>query len=473
MSWFRPSRTAPEVTSDSGSVANWGVVATAKVSILLFLLVVVVVGPLVHPYADQQASRYALTGAIWDDHTIQLDDYTHVLGRDAAIRDGRYYSDKAPLQPLMAVPLYAMYRTVGGEPATVLRTDENLGLWWQTLWLAAVPLGLIAALMYLLAYRINPATALPAAAAIAFGTILLPFGAVLFGHVLAGLFVLGAVVLVSTDDLNRSKLIGAGACLGAAVAVEYTAGLAVLVISGFVLWRQWRSYHWLVLGGLPFVVLLGAYHAVAFGSPLSHPYTYNIYWGVVEEQKGFFHEFAGLSFDHLVSVLVSGRGFLVASPIVVLSLVGLLLLVRRRDAAGRRAGMLAIIMFGAFLLLPLTWHNPWGGWSPGPRYIVPALPVLVLGAGAAWSLRPVVTRYAVGVSVLTMVLATITNPLVERDGQGGLGTWLGRAVNGELADTVFTMGAGGWGWLLHGLLVSLIAYFLFRAWQDQQQGAAL
>jgi len=442
--------------------------AATKVPIRLFLLVVVAVGPLLHPYADQQASRYALTGAIWDDHTIQLDDYASVLGRDAAFRAGHLYSDKAPLQPFIGVPFYATYRLVGGEPATVLRIDRNLGLWWQTLWLAAVPLGLLAILMYLLAHRVNPATALPAAAAIAFGTILMPFGAVLFGHVLAGLLVLAAVLLVSSDDPRPRHLVSAGVCLGAAVAVEYTAGLAVLAISGFAVWRQWRSYFWIALGGLPFAILLGLYHEVAFGSPLAHPYTYNIWWGFVEEQRGFFHDFVPLSFDHLVRIFVSGRGFLIASPVVLLSVVGLILLLRQRDMALRRTGALALILLLAFALIPLTWNNPWGGFSPGPRYMVPALPVLALGAAAAWSRRPLLTTYAVVVSVATMVLATFTNPLVTPNGSGGLGTWLGLAADGEFVDSLFTMVMGDWGWLLHALLVALVARSLHTAWQEQR-----
>ena len=92
-----------------------------RVELLLALLVVVIAGPLVHDNGAQQASRYTLTAAIWDEHTLNLDMYAAldepVLGVDRAVRDGSTYSDKAPLQPMLAVPFYAAYRAVGGEPA--------------------------------------------------------------------------------------------------------------------------------------------------------------------------------------------------------------------------------------------------------------------------------------------------------------------------------------------------------------------
>ena len=86
---------------------------------LLAVVVLLVTAPVLQPLMAQQASRYALTAALWDGQTITVDAYDHLLSVDRAERDGRVYSDKAPGQPLLAVPAYAAYRALGGHPNLV------------------------------------------------------------------------------------------------------------------------------------------------------------------------------------------------------------------------------------------------------------------------------------------------------------------------------------------------------------------
>lgn len=439
--------------------------------ILLLLLVLSIVGPLVNPYLDQAASRYALSAAIWDNQSVQLDGLEGAIGRDAAFKDGHFYSDKAPLQPFLGAPVYGVFRMAGGDPATVVREQQNLGLWWQSFWFAAVPLALLAVWVFRWLQRFNRKTALFAALSIAMGTILLPLGAMLFGHVLAGLFVTGSVLLLLSDRMTRFRLLGAGAMAGAAVATEYPTALAVIVITIFAVWRSRLRSFWYVLGGIPFAALLGGYHTLAFGSPLSHPYRYNVFSGVNPEQKELLQSFSGFKPDNLLRLFVSGRGFLIASPIVIVGLVGLIYIIRRRGGLERAAAIVSLAVFLSMMVVPVYWSNPWGGHSPGPRYLAPALPLLALGVAAVWSFRPLLTRLAVGISSVTMVLATFTNPLVDDEGSGGLGTWIGLASEGEFVDTVFTMALGAWGWLLHGAIVGTLGWLLWRESQRSQQMA--
>ncbi len=84
--------------------------------VALFILVVLALAPFMHPFGGQQASRYALTAAVWDHGTLEVTEYASLLFRDGAARDGAFYSDKAPGQPLLAVPFYGIYRLVGGDP---------------------------------------------------------------------------------------------------------------------------------------------------------------------------------------------------------------------------------------------------------------------------------------------------------------------------------------------------------------------
>jgi len=220
--------------------------------------------------------------------------------------------------------------------------------------------------------------------------------------------------------------------------------------------------YWFVLGGLPMAAFLGIYHTIAFGSPLSHPYRYSAFSGVPDSEQPFLEVFNGIRWDHLWSVFFEGRGFLPASPIVILGLVGSVVLARREAGVKRALALTALASFVAMLAIPLFWGNPWGGSSPGPRYMVPALPLLAAGVAALWSWRPLITRAVVALSVLTMTLATITDPLVTGDQRGGIGKWLRLFRDGEIADTVFTMTLGGWGWLIHIALVGGLGWMLYR-----------
>ncbi len=211
----------------------------------------VIVGPVVQKDAAQQASRYALTAAVVEEHTFVLDDYVQVLGVDRAFYEGHTYSDKAPGQPLLAVPFYALYRWVGGEQGPMLRVEGNLGLWWLTFWFAALPAAGLAVLMYRAALRVAPDGALPAALGMALTTMLLPFSTLLFGHVLAAFLGFWAFLLVSKDPSSRRVLL-AGGLMGLAVTVEYTMAILALVLGVYLLWKARAETGWYILGGAPF-----------------------------------------------------------------------------------------------------------------------------------------------------------------------------------------------------------------------------
>src|SRR5206468_713422 len=98
---------------------------------------------------------------------------------------------KAPYQPLAAVPAYALYRALGGEgfPAQPLQTghETDVGLWFVTFWSATVPLAILIVMFRRHVARFHPDVAVKVALAMVFGTVLLPFGSLLFGHMLAAL----------------------------------------------------------------------------------------------------------------------------------------------------------------------------------------------------------------------------------------------------------------------------------------------
>lgn len=432
----------------------------ARVGLWLFLAALALAGPFVQRLTAQPASRYALSAAIVDRGTVSLERYEHALGVDRAEHDGTTYSDKPPGQPVLGAVPYAVHRAVGGEPATRLRVEENLGLWWVTLWSSVVPFAATAVLMWLLARRTHdPGTALVAAVAVAASTLLLPFGTLLYGHVLAGALMLGCWLLASPTGASPARLAAAGAVGGLALSVEYQAALVAVGIGVWALVVHRARALVMAAAALPFAAGVVAYQAVVFGHPLQSPVG----------TKGAGSRGAGMldppDVGTFLEVVGGSRG-LVYTPLALVAAVGLVLAVRR--GVGRHA-VAALSVVALFVAVQSGWPNPWGGEMPGPRYVVPALPFLVVGAAEALRRWRVLTLGAAAVGAVTALLATVTDHLVPLPG-GAVGVYAGRLVDGEVSATLLTMAVGPAGWVLHAALVAGAGWRLVAARRAEADG---
>jgi hypothetical protein len=393
--------------------------------------VFVAVAFVVQPLKAQQASRMALTSAVADHGTIRIDGYEHVLGVDFARKDGHLYSDKAPAQPLLAVPAYLAYRAVGGESAQTKRIDFNLGLWWVSLWSAALPAALLVLVMARLARPWNARWSLPAALAVAVGTLLLPFGSLLFSHTLSALLVAAALLLWRDVPASRSHLAATGALLGAAVAVEYTTVVALGIVSLAALLRDRWASRWVAIGASGPLAALAGYQWIALGNPSRVPYRYH--------NLGLHNSAtAGLiipTVDRVWTLTTSGRGVFFLTPVVLLGVVGLA--VAALDHPERRVELAVIVaVFVGFFVVQAGAADLTGGESLGPRYLIPGLPPLVIGVAALWARRPALCTGVAALSAALMILGTYTDPLPRIFVTGLLRYWVDLLADGQVQDTL-------------------------------------
>ena len=425
----------------------------------MFLLVLAVTAPFAHHYGEQQGSRYALTAALWDRHTVVLDEYTHLLGRDRVVFDGVTYSDKAPGQPFLMVPFYGLYRLAGGEPPDTLVREGDLGMWWLTLWSAAIPGALLAVLMYRWAREIEMRTALAATLTMSLGTLLLVYSTILFGHVLAAVALFGAFLLVREEEASWWRLLGVGALGGAAVLFEYPAALVVAVLVVAAVVRHRLRALAVVVGGIPGLVLLILYNLRLFGSPVVFTYQWSAFGGAREEANDLVGVFAGPTLERFAHVLVSPRGLLIATPVVAACFLGMALMWRK---GLRFDALVTASAFLAMLAVQGSWSNSYAG-GAGPRYVVPALPFLVAPMAVVWARWRIATPVLAGIGLVTMSVATLTEPQLGSHFEAGLRFWLTRLVGSELTNTVYTLVVNGWGWLVHALTVGWAGFLLIRA----------
>lgn len=420
----------------------------------VLLLWLVVCGPVVGALSAQSAPRLALTGALVDDHDIVIDGYR--VGFDKAERNGHVYSDKAPGQEVLAVPAYAAARAVGADPARIDRVDANLTLWWVTLVTAGLPVVAIMAMVAVAANRRGTPIPPAALATLGFGTMLLPFGTNLYGHVLGGALAFGSWLVLEARPSSWRRALVAGALAGAAVTVEYpTAIVAVVLVAGLLVSRRWRSVGAFLAGGLPFAAALGVYQAAAFGSSFSSGYTGK------EDHQGATLLITGVPRPStFAAVLLGSRGLLLFTPVVALGAWGLWRGWRRHCDGGALTAMAAVV---GFLALQSGWVTAWGGDGPGPRYVIPALPFLGLGLARAWPLTSgAVRRWVAGISITSMVVATAGEHLLD-DHMVLVAGHLRQLAEDGPNPTVWSVALGPFGWVVYGASVAGALWWYRRA----------
>ena len=231
----------------------------------------------------------------------------------------------------------------------------------------------------------------------ALGTLVFPLAAVDFNHVPAAAVTFGAFLLAWK---RRPGL--AGLAAGAAVLVEYEAGLVVVVLAMYLALLGWREVVRFFAGVAPAALILGAYNWAAFGAPwhMSYSYVDNVF---ANQQKTGFFGIDRPDIFGLDRVFAGSGGLLVVSPVLLMAAYGLVVFGRHYKAEA----IVAAAVTALFVLMNASYFLPYGGGSPGPRFLVVALPFIALGLGPALATRPIPTLILGALSVGAMTALTL------------------------------------------------------------------
>ena len=384
----------------------------AKATLLLYALVALLVIPVFpHFVSPNELSRWALTVSVAEKQTFEVSDVLPLLGprfEDLSVSGSRIYTNKAPGPSLLAVPLHLLVKTmVGPASASTMRSTLTA----MRLLCSSLPLVVLA---FLLAWSARSLGAtdegieLMLAGAL-FATPLFPYSLLFFSHVLVATLLFGAwcATFLPHRRSVQWRGIACGALLGLAVISEYPALFPAAVISIFGMVRhRSRFVAGLVLGALPFALLLAYYDAACFGGVLELSFRH--------EKLAQFQSVAALGLPSLKIVFRylfdPNKGLFLFAPILLLGCASWRQL---RDRIEKSAWWCAVATIAVVILSMSGYPNWHGGWTVGPRYILAVVPFLLLPL--AFRKIGVLEAAAFGISVVAVALPTFTFPFIPED----------------------------------------------------------
>ena len=382
--------------------------------------------------AWNEYSRYDLVQALVEQGTTRIDSYHDNTG-DAAFYLGHWYSDKAPGSALLGVPVYvalvATARLAGQDVPQEIQGVQAL---------AFVESGVATMLLVLLLIRflrpfVGERWATAVGLAYGLGSIAFPFATMFFGHATSTAFLFAAFYLLHRQKLRPGRWAPAvaGFLAGLAVLVEVPVVLGVVALVVYAAYLGRGVAARFAAGGIPLALVLVGYNWLTFGSPLSIGYQFSPTFQGQNEQGLISIVWPQLSTTW--DLLLGPRGLIRLAPWFALAPLGLVAL-RRREV--RFEVLLAVVICAAFLTYNSGALNPFGGWTPGPRYLMPALPfAAVLVALASPALRFFTAALMVAAAVVFFA-ATMTMPNApERFTDPLFELWLPSLAAGALAET--------------------------------------
>lgn len=374
-------------------------------------------------------SRLDLLQALVQHSTLCIDRYHHNTS-DKALFKGHYYSDKAPGVVVLALPAFALGQVVTSDTefADASWNDNWLLPSWVATAGSVAPITALGGACYLawLCRWVTPTIALIATLALFLGAAPFPYATMLFSHgMVIGLLAI-TLWAVSREREGQSIALGAftvsgysvaGFCCGWVLASEFTAGL---VVAGILLWvwtAGWRPAMRFCLASVPPLLLIPAYSWACFGTPFSLGYDHQATFPAMKEGLyGIGWPDAPTGFKLLFS---PDRGLFFWSPFLLMAAAGFPVLFKRSRSLFWLS--LAVSVVQTLVVSGEVWD--WrAGWTLGPRYLSPMLPLLALPAALGMQRLP---RLGLGLAILSILLTGIgtlvnatpryevTNPLME------------------------------------------------------------
>jgi hypothetical protein len=382
-------------------------------AIFIFLILLICYGFFFPRWASwSQNSRLDLVLAIVDEGQLSIDSYYENTG-DYAYYRGHYYSDKAPGQSFLSVPIYAIYKvflkiqpinnlleTISQSSAFESTLRENgtgllpgkiyfaSALYFVTFFVVSLPAAGLGVLLYTILryWMLSKASRFFLTLIYGLATPAFSYSGMLLSHQLVAFLLFLAFYLAfisKKESISQGRTFLIGLLLGWAVISEYPAVFIAFGIAIYLIWlhRSITTLIWGTIGAFLPISLLMAYDWLIFESILPKGYLYSVNYhqlhdvGLVSITYPKLDALWGITFSPY-------RGLFFLSPILLFGVIGLFTWWRQRIFVPEMILCVwSIITLFLFNSSSIMWE---GGYAVGPRYIVPMLPFLMICLGVSW-----------------------------------------------------------------------------------------
>lgn len=373
-------------------------------------------------------SRFALTKSIVDNGTFTFNgDLARFASPDVVRANGTYSTLFTPGVSFAAVPLYYLGKTFGVPQFAAFLT---------TILFAALNVFLI----YLVSrkFGVNRALSMVSGLIFGFGTSAMAYSNTMTQHHLSvSLLLLGILNAAGKRNFINNLLFGLIAGFSALVDIPNLfmmtpIGLYILA-RNFSLDSQGEklklkiklSVVALLLGVIPMFALFGWYNFQTTGSyttlAQSVGRTDIFATDEIKEVNRQANERAvgtkppvvpfetRAQLNGLYILLISDeRGIFYYNPIVIFGILGLILAVKNKIRENLSVVILSVVLVN--VLLYSMFPDPWGGWSFGPRYLIPTIALLCTGIGYALS-RTIKNPFVIIPFIITLVYSVLVSVL--------------------------------------------------------------
>lgn len=322
--------------------------------------------------SHNNTSRILPVYSLYEHGTWSFDPY-HEQTIDKALVHGHYYSEKAPLPSFVLVPFYGLSRLLGlSKDDSGHFTDRGAYLVGGFLG-GTLPFCIFLTLIFAAIVKregnLSPVllTMLPV-----YGSFLYIFSGTFFSHLFAGILLLTGYILLR----YRKMYFLAGLACGAAFLSEYALAVIYPVWFALLLWnhKDWKQAFWFGLGISPALLFLLSYNYIIGGDPFKMLYAYIAAdaFAPLRSNLGF-----RLPDPSAIWGLLIGqyRGLLFYMPILGLAV---WTAVQHKQVQVKR--WFQQYWFSGFLVLLVlisSFFTPYGGWTYGPRYLLPGAMLLL------------------------------------------------------------------------------------------------
>lgn len=326
--------------------------------VMLFLLCIF--------FLDAQQGDNSLTRAftvqnVVDQNTFSIDTFSRSTG-DIAFVNGHYYSDKAPLPTLVAIPFYALFSKVlvPQDRAHQSKIAIHVG----TFFCATLPFFFIVWMIIQEVFSKGVHSKIVPVLLAIFSGFIYSYASAFWGHMLTAFF-----LLIVYRCIQNGKYYYAGLAGGAVFACEYMYAIVIAcwVIYFFLDSKKMRSTVEICLGCIPGIALVMFNNYLITSNPFEMTYKSFATEGfdAIKTNYGFsfpmLKALYGLSFSDY-------RGLFIYLPI----LAPLIFF----SYKNKRNGMLFFSLVIFFIVLS-SFHFWHGGWAYGPRYLLPLSVILL------------------------------------------------------------------------------------------------